>query len=290
MNVELIEFEAPDGVKLNGYINKKTKNKKVLIQIHGMTSNCFKKREMVISKTVKKTNIDTICINTRGSDIVKYIKYKNGEKKLAGTAYEDVDESYYDIIGTIKYAISLGYTTIYLQGHSLGATKVVYSYIRMIQNKDIEVKNIKAIILLSLVDLPDLFKRYFPLEFIEYANKKELEGKLLDLMPKEAFIHPISVKNYLKYTKYNEEINFAQYSNEDYDFTELNSIQIPIFMRWGNNNEFIYRTANDQVDFMKRAIKNPYVDISFINGADHSYNNKEKELANQITKFLNSIE
>ena len=138
MKAELVEFEALDGVKLNGYINKEKNNNCVLIAIHGMCCNCFKKRERIIAESVEKINVDTICINTRGSEIIKYIKYGNGNKKLAGTAYEDIEESYYDIMGAIKYAINLGYTSIYLQGHSLGATKVIYSYRKMLQNNNIE--------------------------------------------------------------------------------------------------------------------------------------------------------
>ena len=108
-----------------------------------MTSNCFKKRERVIAETaVKMTNVDTICINTRGSEITKYIKNMQGEKKLAGTAYEDIEESYYDILGIVEYALNLGYTSIYLQGHSLGATKVVFSYMKMIEEDVKEVLNI----------------------------------------------------------------------------------------------------------------------------------------------------
>lgn len=121
--IYLLCYTLVDGVILNGYINKeKIKTEQVLIQIHGMTSNCFKKREKVISRNVEKLGIDSICFNTRGSDIVKYIKYKDGKKTLGGTAYEDIEESYYDILGAIGYALQLGYKNIYLQGHSLGAT------------------------------------------------------------------------------------------------------------------------------------------------------------------------
>ncbi len=81
MAKEIIEFYSEDGVILNGYINKgRLKTDKVLIELHGMTSNCFKKREMIISNYVEKIGIDSICFNNRGSDIVKYIKYKDGQK------------------------------------------------------------------------------------------------------------------------------------------------------------------------------------------------------------------
>lgn len=287
MSERIIELHSLDGVKINGYLMSGDRNNKnVLIEIHGMTSNCFKKRERVIAKTVKNIGIDTICINTRGSEIVKYIKYNDGRRELAGTAYEDIEESYYDLMGVIKYAISLGYSSIYLQGHSLGATKVVYTYTKMKQKQDEELKNIKGILLLSLVDIPDMIRTFLKNEYLLYAEEKEKNGQVLELMPQNAFIHPISVKTYLKYAKYNSEIDFAQYSNENYDFDTLNKIDVPLFMRWGNDNELIRKSAQEQVELMRRVIKKKDADINFIDEANHSYNGKEIELANDIANFL----
>lgn len=291
MTEKIIELDALDGVKLNGFlITGKSKNKSILIEIHGMTSNCFKKREKIIAETVKKANIDTLCFNTRGSEIVKYIKYADGRKELAGTAYEDIEESYYDILGAIKYVISLGYYSIYLQGHSLGATKIVYTYKRMRKNKDEEIRYIKGILLLSLVDLPDIFNLPTNNKYLLFAEEKEKEGDILTLMPKGAFFHPISVKTYLKYTKYNNMINFAQYSKEDFNFDTLNEIDKPLFMRWGTYNELIRKSADEQVKLMRKVIKNPKSNIDFINGADHTYSDKEAELAQEITNFLIEID
>ena len=291
MSERIIELHALDGVKINGYLMSGDKNNKnVLIEIHGMTSNCFKKRERVIAKTLNNIGIDAICIDTRGSEIVKYIKYNDVRKELAGTAYEDVEESYYDLMGAIRYALSLGYKDIYLQGHSLGATKVVYTYTKMKEKQVEELKNIKGIILLSLVDIPDMFKTYFSKKYLSYAEEKEKNGQVLELMPHDTFIHPISVKTYLKYAKYNSKINFAQYSNENYDFDTLNKIDVPLFMRWGNDNELIRKSAQEQVELMRRVIKKKDVDINFIDGANHSYNGKETELANDIATFLKKVQ
>ena len=130
MSIKIIKFMAEDGAKLDGYMNKcDVKTNKILIQVHGMSSNCFKDREKTISKKLESINVDTLDFNTRGSDITRYVKFNDGRVVLGGTAFEDVEESYFDILGTIKYAINLGYTDIFLQGHSLGATKVVYTFI-----------------------------------------------------------------------------------------------------------------------------------------------------------------
>lgn len=285
----LVEFKAEDGMKLDGYIHKcDTENKKILIQIHGMTSNCFKKREKVIASKIDNINIASLCFNTRGSEILKYIKDDNGNKKIAGTAYEDIEESYFDILGAIKYVVELGYTSIYLQGHSLGATKVVYVYNKMKKENNKYLKYIKGILLLSLVDIPDMIKTYSNIEYIKYAEEKEKKGELLELMPMGSFIHPISIKTYLKYIK-DSNIDFAQYSKENNEFEVLNGINVPIFMRWGNINELIKRNAEEQAKFMNQKIKNNQKDINYINDANHSYNGKEEILANEIYNFLNNV-
>ena len=137
MITKIIKFNTTDGIILDGYLNKCQKNtNSILIQIHGMTSNCFKNRDNIISNKVAELNIDTLCFNNRGSEIIKYCQKENGEKILQGTAYEDVEECFYDIVGAIKFVVNLGYQNVYLQGHSLGSTKIVYAYNKMLKENN----------------------------------------------------------------------------------------------------------------------------------------------------------
>lgn len=290
MITKIVKFKATDGIILDGILQKCEKNTdKILIEVHGMTSNCFKEREKIIANKVKELNIDTLCFNNRGSEIIKYCTKEDGEKILQGTAYEDVEESYNDILGAIEFAVKLGYNKIYLQGHSLGSTKIVYTYNKMLQENNKYMKNIKAVILLSLVDIPDMLNTFTPKEFIELANKKEKENKLEELMPMESSIHPFSVKTYLRYIKYYKNIDFAKYTDENYNYDELNNIQIPLFMRWGNNKELIKQNAKDLTNKLKSKLHNNKIDIDYIDEANHSYSGKEEILAEQIYEFLRKI-
>ena len=291
MKVELLDIKAVDGVILNGFINR-TNSKKIIISTHGMGSDCFKMRDRIIIEEASKIGIDYMVYNNRGSYLMRMVKKENEdktEKVLCGTSYEDVEEGYYDIKGAIQTAINLGYEEIYLQGHSLGSTKTLYTYTKLKQENDDILKYIKGIILLSLVDIPRALKVFCDGKFEDYKNyaeEKAKEGKWLEFMPPKAFIQPVSVKTYLKYIKYHENFDFAKYHDNSYDFKELNNIDVPLFMRWGNVYEMIEQEADELVKMLNEKIINVKKDISFIDGANHSYDGKEDVLALEIVKFL----
>ena len=113
----------------------------------------------------------------------------------------------------------------------------------------------------------------------------EREGKLQNLMPQEAFIHPVSCKTFLRYARDNKEIDFAKYG-QDNDLEKLNNIKAPLMMRWGNQNEMIVQSADELVTLVSNIITNENKDIDYIDGADHGYTEKEIELAEQIIKFI----
>ena len=288
--MEKVDFLATDGIELSGILyNGKKKNKKIILSIHGMASNCMKTRDTIIAKNANENNIDYFCFNNRGSEIVKYIsKNINGkkEKQLAGTAYEDVLESYEDIVGAILKLKELGYKDIYLQGHSLGCTKIVYTYNELLEEKETDILNsIKGVILLSLIDIPMAIKVYTGEKFEKYLKLAEEKENKLELMPTSSFIHPISVKTFLRYVRDNKDIDFAKYGRDN-ELKKLNNIKAPIFMRWGNDNEMILQKADELVSMVSNLIQNQNKDINYIDGANHSYNEKEEILAKEIIEFV----
>ena len=283
-----IDFLATDGIKLNGFLHEgKEKANKIILSVHGMSSNCLKEREDKLSSYMNENNIDYFCFNNRGSELVKYIRKDindKEEKLLGGTSYEDVLEGYEDIVGAILKLKELGYKEIYLQGHSLGCTKIVYTYNELKEEEEDILKCIKGVILLSLVDIPKTLKMYLGSNF-ELAEEKEHEGNIYDLMPKESFIHPVSVKTFLRYAKYNKDIDFAGYGRDN-KLEKLNNIDVPLFMRWGNDKEMILQKADELVTLVNNIIINKKKDIDYIEGSNHSYNGKEEIVAKQIIEFI----
>lgn len=287
--LERVYFNTEDEIELVGLLERPTNpTKRVVISVHGMQSNCLKRREDILSKEISNAGVAYFAFNNRGAELMTYTRKTTGEKILnGGSVYEDVLDGYYDIKGAINKMLELGYTDIYLQGHSLGCTKIVYTYNKL-KNEN-NVKNIKGIMLLSLVDIPDCQKydlgdKY--MKMMEYAENKEKEGKLNDLMPIESFDHPICVRSYLRYFKYNKDIDFARFWDKDYNFKELNNIQIPLFLRWGNVHDLVVQNLDDLIKFLKSKIQNEKLDIGYIDGADHGYTGKEETLAKEIISFI----
>lgn len=287
--LERVYFNTEDEIELVGLLERPTNpTKRVVISVHGMQSNCLKRREDILSKEISNAGVAYFAFNNRGAELMTYTRKTTGEKVLnGGSVYEDVLDGYYDIKGAINKMLELGYTDIYLQGHSLGCTKIVYTYNKL-KNEN-NVKNIKGIMLLSLVDIPDCQKydlgdKYA--EMMEYAENKEKEGKLNNLMPIESFDHPICVRSYLRYFKYNKDIDFARFWDKDYNFKELNNIQIPLFLRWGNVHDLVLQNLSNLIEILKSKIQNEKLDIGYIDGADHGYTGKEETLAKEIISFI----
>ena len=293
MNIEKIFFETEDKAELVGLLHKGEETKKVVISIHGMTSDCLKRRDDIIAKNMTKNNIDFFSFNNRGNNVIAYLTKEIGgiyAKQKAGTAYEDVQDSYYDIKSAISEMLKLGYEEIYLQGHSLGCTKIVYTYNKLKQKNETKyLEAIKGIMLLSLIDIPKAQKVNLGDKYewmLNYAIEKEKEGKQEELMPNESFIHPLSVRTYLRYFRDNEKIDFARYSDADYNYTELNNINIPLFMRWGTVFEMIEQPASELAELVNSKILNQKKDISYITGANHGYTDKDLYVAEQLLKFI----
>ncbi|MCL2384156.1 MAG: DUF1749 domain-containing protein [Oscillospiraceae bacterium] len=241
MNLERIYFVTEDNVELSGLLaTPHDVTHEVIISVHGMQSNCLKKREDIIGRKTAEKGIAYFAFNNRGSELMGYVKRIDGEKKLeGGSSYENIYDSYYDIKGAIRKMLLLGYTKIHLQGHSLGCTKVIYTYNKLKEQSDSMLENVESVILLSLVDLQGIQKfhvgeqKYF--EFLEHAKAMEIQGLEKELMPKESFVHPISVKTYLTYYgEGNDLINFTRFDDKYYHFKEINNIDVPLFLRWRN--------------------------------------------------------
>lgn len=298
MRIEKVYFKSIDNLNMIGLLHLPEKDKKVdtvVISMHGITSNCLKYREDVLARMFTDIGVAYFAFNNRGHDIINtYDKITDDDMHFYGSGAENIYDSYYDIKAAILYMQRMGYNNIILQGHSMGCTKVVYSYNEFIENhEDSILDSIKGVILLSMVDIPTALKKILDksykkvISYLQLLNKKGKGDRLIIL---DANTPPIKPSTILNYVENNEKINFARFGDSRYAFKELNNIKVPLFMRWGNIKELIFQDPKELVEFMNEKIKKEDKNISYIKGANHNYTGKEEELGEQLcTWYLKEV-
>lgn len=292
MKIEKVYFNSIDNLNLIGLLHTpKKKTETVLISVHGITSNCLKRRDDVLAQKCTDLGIAYFCFNNRGHEIIcNYGRIEDNDMHFYGSGAENIYDSYFDIKGAMIEMQKRGYKKIILQGHSMGCTKVVYTYNEFLNNNETTMlESIIGVILLSMVDIPTALKQMLGKDYkkiISYFELLKKRGKGDRLVVLDASTPPVMPNTILQYAEDNKKIDFAKFGDNRTTFKELNNIKVPLFMRWGNINELIFQNADELVQNLNAKIKNKNKDISYIAGANHNYTGKEEELGEQITDFI----
>ena len=292
MKIEKVYFNSIDNLNLIGLLHTpKKKTETVLISVHGITSNCLKRRDDVLAQKCTDLGIAYFCFNNRGHEIIcNYGRIEDNDMHFYGSGAENIYDSYFDIKGAMIEMQKRGYKKIILQGHSMGCTKVVYTYNEFLNNNETTMLDaITGIVLLSMVDIPTALKQVLGKDYkkiISYFELLKKRGKGDKLVVLDASTPPVRPNTILQYAEDNKKIDFAKFGDNRTTFRELNNIKVPLFMRWGNINELIFQGADELTQKLNEKIKNENKDISYIAGANHNYTGKEEELGEQITDFI----
>ena len=292
MKIEKVYFNSIDNLNLIGLLHTpKKKTETVLISVHGITSNCLKRRDDVLAQKCTELGIAYFCFNNRGHEIIcNYGRIEDNDMHFYGSGAENIYDSYFDIKGAMLEMQKRGYKDIILQGHSMGCTKVVYTYNEFLNNNETTMLDaITGIVLLSMVDIPTALKQVLGKDYkkiISYFELLKKRGKGDKLVVLDASTPPVRPNTILQYAEDNKKIDFAKFGDNRTTFRELNNIKVPLFMRWGNINELIFQGADELTQKLNEKIKNENKDISYIAGANHNYTGKEEELGDQIVEFI----
>ncbi len=309
MRIEKIYFEATDGLQLFGLLHKAEAmdiheeqkeryrglafGKQVVLSVHGMTSNGLKKREDIFANEFSKIGIDYFSFNNRGANIVEYFEKRKAGKFYsrieAGSAYENFEECHFDIEGAIKVLLARGYETIYLQGHSFGSTKVVWTYHFWKERQNLEMLNpIKGVMLLSIVDICHMCKEMLGEAYrfvIQRVEQMVKEGKEKELICREYFLHPICAGNFLSLCKEGGKEDVVPFSDEKSTLPMLNEIDCKLFLLWGAEKDLIAQSPAELMEILTKKLKKE-VQIEFIEGTGHNYHGREEVVAQKMISFL----
>ena len=281
-----------DGLRLMGvhYEGKDV----CIVAIHGMAGNFIENYFATkLGERLSAEGYGFIYGHNRGYSHVNDIATKplntddNGwDYTRVGQVYELFEDSPKDVAVWVEKAQKLGYKKIILLGHSLGCNKVIYY---LYKNLGVEVAGV------VLVSPPDMVGSVEIEKYSENHNKflmqarelvqagkprEVLDGKIWDW-------YEISAQTYLSlFERSGPADNLPVLRNPD-EFEQLASIKQPILGIMGEHDDIEIRNLKDDIELIKsKATASSDFIVQFVEGANHSYENRENELASVVVNWL----
>ena len=288
-NCAVIQIITPRKLILNGLWFGPKNPKRVLIFIHGLTSNAFSGHDLVVPLVDESTAV--ITFSNRGNGKIVRVKRIDKRKKkghvslMIGEAHEVFIDCVDDIQGVINHVHSLGTRDIILIGSSTGCQKSAY-YLSRKGKQNL----IKGVVFLSPLsdyagalhmDKNGLLARATTIA-TQYCNEKIQH----DLLPLSVWSQMHDAQRFLSlYTPDSEEEIFS-YCQKNKIPQAYHSITIPQLVILGEKDETRDRNIKKIAEWFKKNTRSRKSTIEIINGASHSFFQHENEVAENIKSFI----
>lgn len=294
---KFVDFETGDGLTLPGLLYEAEGSKRVVVYLHGNGSSSVfydEKEYRDLSEALDKKGISILKFNNRGANIIKkFTIEKNGveERVPFGMAYEKIIDCIPDIDGAVRFLQGLGYEEFYLAGASTGANKIcVYDHYKP--------KNIfKKYILICGGDDTGIYynllgyKKFF--KILNKAKEKNDKGEGLEIAPEvlpigevfsyQGFYDIANPDGDYNCFPYSEAFGKAKISTKSL-FRYFGSIKKPSIVIYGEKDEYTWGDIKKVIATLKKY--QPKFEYKIINGADHRFTGKQRELAKTIVNWI----
>jgi alpha-beta hydrolase superfamily lysophospholipase len=289
---EAVNFTTSDKLTLPGLLHLPEKPAGVCIFIHGLTGDVFGKLGLTLTEHLSQQGYGTLLFNNRGAGIVSKFKKidkrkaKGYESQTIGTAFEDFRESAIDIQAAVDYLKKQKIKNICLVGHSTGCQKSIYYLAQRGKQKQIQ-----AVVLLAPVSDYAAFKRDLGDKLqlpVLYAKKLIADGKGGSLLPKDIFSEMVSAQRLVSLATVESEEEIFTYASDKNPVT-LQKVTTPIMAIFGELDEYNDRPVLALVEWFEENLAAKKKRVEWIEGATHSFTDKEERVARLITSWLTAL-
>ncbi len=282
MLVDLMSTTTSDGIELDGafFAPEPGPSRKgpvdAILLIHGSGSRFYAPMTREMAEDLREQGYACLTLNTRGHDTV-WVNREDGTHY--GNAFEILDLSRQDLRAGIDYLWGLGYRSICILGHSMGAVKV--AYYAAIEQDD----RVTTVIPVSPVRLS--YSYYMESEdaeefqrIIQQAGLMEAEDKALELMTVNFPIpETFTAAAYLDKHGPAERYNLV---------TLAPRVKMPMFILAGSL-ETHTRLRDIAQDLALAAVNNPRAEYLIVDGGRHGLGNRSNEASEAVLTWLASL-
>ena len=250
---------------------------RIVIHFHGMSSNFYDGLDPVFCSMLEKSGFGLLAINSRGHDTISSISNTKNKNMTGGTAFEKFEDSLKDVKAAVDFAAGMGFSEIVLCGHSTGCQKIAYY-----QGKSQD-KRIKGIILLAPADDYNIMKKMFGGKLQDIVNTAR--GNKKNLLPPRMIKNQFfSGERFLSVA----EPSMAEAMTFNYDsrMEIFRKIMCPVLAGFGSKEQHATKPVKEHLEILRKCSSSQKFDSFIIKDANHNFTGKEKELAEEIRRWL----
>ncbi len=293
MEGSLVKTITSDCLELAGFWMKSNSNT-ALLHVHG-TAGDFYTHKFIEQEglALNKNKVSFLTVNTRGHDVYADLRRHNGnniEWKSIGGGFETFEDCVLDIQAWVDFLMKQGVKKIILQGHSLGAQKVLYFQYKtknpiVVGQIHLSPQNDAGYMLVKNRE-----KKY---KEIDQVIKKLInDGKGKDLLPPElCIICPMSAITYSGYLLEDGSGTLHPYHNPaSKNWKAFENMKESTLVVFGEKDSFINHSCKsksvDEIVDLLKSKKTKDLTVKVIKDANHSYMGTEDELMRVIISWL----
>jgi pimeloyl-ACP methyl ester carboxylesterase len=265
IDIQLIRVKTDDGVFLSGVLRRPRMSKETacVVLIHGYSGNFYSGVMDSLPEALTTRGFATLAINMRDHDL--------GPKKSR------FEENRYDIAAAVEKMARLGYSPIFLYGHSMGTNRVLY-YLEATDDP-----RVKGVILTGPPG--NLFEWNIRVFGSKIAN--QVLRRAQDLVAKgkgdqwmAVDLGPLGEALYTA----NHVVSLRGPKTVSDPFKNISKISIPILIVHGLADHLVEPNVADRL--RNSAALSTKVTLVNIPGADHRFHNHREDLVNIIHRWI----
>ncbi|HLD25230.1 MAG TPA: alpha/beta fold hydrolase [Patescibacteria group bacterium] len=293
MKFELVEIVTKDKLVHQGIFHRPERvGKRALLWVHGLTGRFYGDPKLMnmFAEMCDQYGMGFAAFNNRGHDMVSGLRRINPRKESGydretiGAAYENFEESVFDIDASIEFLLHQGFDQIILVGHSTGANKVCYY---AATKNDLRISGVVLAGPMSDRLSQNTDKVNYEKNLLK-ARELVSAGRGDELLQGKHFF-PITPKRIISLLASNTKEDVFNYADTKNILTTFSKIRKPLLMIFSGNDE----VADRPVETIKKAFDAytksfDYTSI-IVPDATHSFEGKETDFVEKVVSWASSL-
>lgn len=289
----LIEVMTKDKLIHQGILHRPKKpTKKAILWVHGLTGRFYGDPLLMnlFGELCDKHDVAFASINNRGHDIITNLKKVDAahlggfRRVVGGSGVEIFEECVLDIDAGISYLVGLGYTEVYLAGHSTGANKVCYY---AATKSDARVAGVVLAGPMSDRLMQEKDKLNYEKNLLA-AKAQVLAGRGDRIQQSESFF-PVTSRRALSLLTPNSPEDVFTYGDTDKPLRVFAKITKPMLVIFSGADESADRPVEAIRAVFDKTTRSKHYVSRIIADATHSYTGKEKDFVTMVVKWAASL-